>query len=358
MRTAGLTMTDMWATRVLNEPSAEVEQYDGCEATINVYVESVMLCHHGADVHYRPYLHALGELRTIRPHVVLPYDISTVTYQAGHGESVDMFYEFDNDQLTALTQRGYFSRFFHVPNTITGVEWELPAVVDLSILAPNLDEAPIVFTRVHDLASLRIDAERSGYDLVEFFVDHAIEAGPRAAEADYDDGLDHDGQQTMVGEVLRQPSRVDIERPLFSEEEMAWTQQNLDDLGHTQVPSATQSVSTTTHPVQSEDVDTRSQSTETRRADHGEAVDMSPIVDTAQPDTTVTSQSDTVEPDTTVETDENIDDEPYYEPRRRLDDAHTPAPVRKPTPVGPTMPPIRYSSDLTISASDEQGMSL
>lgn len=188
MRTAGLMMNDVWADRVLRERGVETYRFEGLSAEIGVLVDTVELRHHGKDVNYRPYLHLSGELRSVTPVEGLPYGISQVTYSAGQGEKVDAFYEFDDQQMVVLASKGYFGNAFVVPQQITGIEWELPTTVDALVLAPSgmESDAPVVFTRVHDIANLEVNLGSSGYDLTDYFADHAMD-GVSRAEASVDE---------------------------------------------------------------------------------------------------------------------------------------------------------------------------
>lgn len=174
MRTAGLMMNDVWAHRVLRERGVDTHRLEGVDTQLKVLVESLELKHRSKEENYRPYLHVTGELRAVTPADALPYGISEVTYAPGQGEKVDAYYEFDDAQLVKLAERGYFSRSFEVPEQVTGIEWELPAKSDILVLAPTGFEegdAPVVFTHVHDLGSLDIDLQTSGYDLADYFAD-------------------------------------------------------------------------------------------------------------------------------------------------------------------------------------------
>ncbi|MDX3020147.1 hypothetical protein [Streptomyces acidiscabies] len=177
MRTAGLTMNDVWANRVLHERGVETYRLVGVAAELGVMVETLDLKHRGKAENYRPYLHMTGELRSVTPATALPFGISQVTYSPGQGEKVDAFYEFDDQQLVVLAGKGYFTRGFAVPERVTGIEWELPATADMLVLAPaeaqTEGDAPVVFTQIHGIGGLEIDLESSGYDLAEYFADHA-----------------------------------------------------------------------------------------------------------------------------------------------------------------------------------------
>ncbi|MDQ1031422.1 hypothetical protein QF035_009004 [Streptomyces umbrinus] len=184
MRTAGLTMNDVWAHRVLREREVETYRLEGVTAELGVMVESLDLKHRGKEENYRPYLHMTGELRSVTPAKALPFGISQVTYSPSQGERVDAFYEFDDQQLVVLASKGYFTSGFAVPEQVTGIEWELPATADMLVLAPSgaqtEGDTPVVFTQIHDIGGLEIDLESSGYDLVGYFADHSADGVPRA----------------------------------------------------------------------------------------------------------------------------------------------------------------------------------
>ena len=116
MRTAGLMMNDVWASRVLNARGVEAYQYDGQEADIGVFVDQIDLVPHGRSKDGAPYIHMSGELQWIEPlrdsargQKGLPFGIDRVTYGEG-SVRVDGFYEFDRSQYTKLVaDKGYFT---------------------------------------------------------------------------------------------------------------------------------------------------------------------------------------------------------------------------------------------------------
>ena len=209
MRTAGLTMNDVWAHRVLRERGVETYRLKGVTAELDVMVESLDLKHRGKEENYRPYLHMTGELRSVTPAKALPFGISQVTYSPGQGEKVDAFYEFDDQQLAVLASKGYFTSGFAVPEQVTGIEWELPATADMLVLAPSgaqtEGDAPVVFTQIHDIGGLEIDLESSGYDLAGYFADYSKDGVPRVEAV-----VDARGLQ----------ARSDAIKSLFTEDEL------------------------------------------------------------------------------------------------------------------------------------------
>jgi hypothetical protein len=218
MKIAGIAMNDIWAHRVLRERGVETTRTENDSADIVVLVESIELGHHGVRQNYRPYLHLNGELRSVRPHQQLPYGVDEVTFPVGGGETVDVFYEFDDEQLAQLTQKGYFSPAFTLPEQVTGIEWELPATVDALVLAPAGDpetstndapDVPVVFVRVHDLGSLDVDLETSGYDLTEYIADRSTEAGQRYGQPFADQG----GMRARSDTISPLFDDADLKRP-------------------------------------------------------------------------------------------------------------------------------------------------
>jgi hypothetical protein len=209
MRTAGLTMNDVWAHRVLRERGVETYRLEGVTAELGVVAEALDLKHRGKEENYRPYLHMTGELRSVTPVTPLPFGISQVTYSPGQGEKVDAFYEFDDQQLVVLASKGYFTSGFAVPEQVIGIEWELPATADMLVLAPSEaqteNDTPVVFTRIHDIGGLEIDLESSGYDLTGYFADHPTDGVARAEAI-----VDARGLQ----------ARSDAINPLFTEDEL------------------------------------------------------------------------------------------------------------------------------------------
>lgn len=210
MRTAGLTMNDVWADRVLREHGVEVHRLDGLHAEILVLVDQVELKHRGPTENFRPYLHLTGELRAVTPFDGLPCGIHQVTFSGGQGEKVDAFYEFDDQQMVALARKGYFNPAFSIPeDRLTGVEWELPATVDALVLMPGdaHDDRPVCFVRVHRIADLEIDLESSQYDLTDYFDDFSK------------DGVEH-GERVVVEDQRILKARSDAINSVFAEDRL------------------------------------------------------------------------------------------------------------------------------------------
>lgn len=189
MRTAGLTMNNVWAHRVLREQRVRTTQLEGLPVDLTVLMESVEMKHRGPEEKYRPYLHLSGELVGVRFAEALPYEIDEITYTPGKGDRVDAYYEFADDQLAQLVQRGYFTRPFEVPAFLAESDFDLPATADVLMLDPDDDpeSLPIVFVQAHDLGNIVLTRDDSGYDLVEFFEDYSTDTAlpDQGAEIQY-----------------------------------------------------------------------------------------------------------------------------------------------------------------------------
>lgn len=87
-------------------------------------------------------------------------------------EPMDLRYYFSDEQLERLVHKGYFSRDFEAPNTLTNVELEIPVQMDLKFVRSDKEpEFPIVFYEL-DIPSIKeISYASCGYDLEEFFDD-------------------------------------------------------------------------------------------------------------------------------------------------------------------------------------------
>ncbi|QXV57380.1 hypothetical protein CVV72_10390 [Amycolatopsis sp. TNS106] len=241
-------MADAWADRARRDHGTKTYHHEKLTAEIGVLVESVELQHRALEENYRPYLHVSGELRSVAFVDVLPFGITEVVYSPGRGEKVDAFYEFDDQQLIVLARKGYFGRAFRVPEQIIGIEWELPATVNTLIVAPPDGDAgaPVIFTQVHHIAQLEIDADTSGYDLTDYFADHSTSVkaqadsvaaepspGPEASSSLFTDnelGLTHQGERprsgtqhdmptgTVASHLRRVESEVSAERAKYRAE--------------------------------------------------------------------------------------------------------------------------------------------
>lgn len=176
MHIAGMKMSNPWAARALRNKDMHVEQATAVEAESEVQMERISFIHGGSANNYRPMLHLVGELRSLTPTEPLAYGVETITFDTGSGPMIDAFYEFDDEQLTQLVGKGYFTEGFQPPGNLVGIPWMLPVTIDASIIAPEyIDDAPVVFVDVHGQTELALDLENSGYDVAAYFEHQLVE---------------------------------------------------------------------------------------------------------------------------------------------------------------------------------------
>lgn len=180
MKIAPLKLTDPWLHRLARDSEADTEALSAVPCEISVRMETVSVLHHGIDQNHRPYLHLRGQLVQVQPDVALPYGITELPFRSGSEPSFDAFYEFGTDQLLELVRKGYFGSRFQVPETMTGIVWELPAEADFLLVAPErIDQPPLVFVGVRNQNNTELNEGNSGYTLAEYFPDYSGEEPDR-----------------------------------------------------------------------------------------------------------------------------------------------------------------------------------
>ncbi|MFE1170358.1 AAA family ATPase [Nocardiopsis sp. NPDC058789] len=176
MKIAPLKLTDPWLHRLARDGEADTETLSAVPCEISVRMETVSVLHHGIDQNHRPYLHLSGQIVQIQPDVALPYGITALPFRSGSEPTFDAFYEFDTEQLLELVRKGYFGSRFQVPESMTGLVWELPAEVDFLLVAPErMQQPPLAFVGVRNQNNTEFDEGNSGYTLAEYFPDYSVE---------------------------------------------------------------------------------------------------------------------------------------------------------------------------------------
>ncbi len=196
MKIAPLKMNDPWLRRIRDSGEAHIETLSGVTIENVVEMELVELQHGGPETNFRPYLHLRGELVSARPDGELPYGIDEVVLRRGAGVHIDAFYDFNGRQLSDLVAKGYFTQGFDVPESLSGIPWELPGEADFVIVAPeSADQPPVVFMELHHQADMELDEANSGYDLSEYFPHHDPEQALDADKSveDASRSMDRDG---------------------------------------------------------------------------------------------------------------------------------------------------------------------
>lgn len=170
----GMKRSDRWAQHVLSMRGVESREVKG-EADIKVLVDTLYFTNHGARSNYRPVLHVRGRLVGLVPYGApeIAYGVTEIDFDREMGfnaTTVDAFYEFTDEQLVDLVQKGFFNEGFEPPNDLLNQIWVLPAHYKGVVIAPrNEQEAPLAFIDVIDRDGLVVDAVTSGLDLADYF---------------------------------------------------------------------------------------------------------------------------------------------------------------------------------------------
>lgn len=195
----GMRRSNPWMSRALSMRGIESQEVEG-EADIKVFVDTLYFTNHGPRSNYRPVLHVRGQLVGLVPYGYpeIAYGVTEVAFDRemeGGNVTVDSFYEFTDEQLVALVQKGFFNEGFEPPNDLLNQIWELPAHYKGIVIAPrNEQEAPLAFLDVLDRDGLIIDAMTSGLDLVDYFPDYLTEI--RSRDQENDKTVDHALERT------------------------------------------------------------------------------------------------------------------------------------------------------------------
>jgi hypothetical protein len=194
--------SNRWARHALSMRGVESREVKG-EADIKVLVDTLYFTNHGARSNYRPVLHVRGRLVGLVPYgsPEIAYGVTEVDFDQMDGgtTTVDAFYEFTDEQLVDLVQKGFFNEGFEPPNDLLNQIWMLPAHYEGVVIAPrNEQEAPLAFLDVIDRDGLVVDAVTSGLDLSDYFPDYLAQIRAR----------DHENEK-FVDQALDRTNQVD-----------------------------------------------------------------------------------------------------------------------------------------------------
>lgn len=130
----------------------------------------------------RPYMHLVGECDSIRGD--MPYGVSELTFENTKGIPVDFIYEFTNDELANLVQKGLYNRGFACPDILYQSVMEMPITCDLTVVRPQMSgDIPIIFADIKNKEHILTNSEQSQYDITSYFEE------PRQMSADDDYGF-------------------------------------------------------------------------------------------------------------------------------------------------------------------------
>ena len=185
----------------------------------DVFVEDANLLY-GNEAHdHRPYLKLRGYVN--RLYGEFPYGITEVDFGLGGvGETkpdVEFNYNFTDDELAILTQKGLFNKDFKVPVVLTEQEFsELPLECDvLSVPPERQDDAPLLFIGINSAYEIPLNSKNSGYELTGYFDKIVVKEVEQVAELE--NPIEHIEEKDLVDDLFE---KDEITNELASEEEI------------------------------------------------------------------------------------------------------------------------------------------
>lgn len=133
-----------------------------------VYVSEAYIDYHSREDSYRPYLRLMGHVNAIQGDMG---DVQKVVFNDDPNlpnprlaPQVSFEYEFSNDELADLSEKGLFDKGFEVPEIFHGNILQLPMECTLSVVNPlNQEDSPIMFVGVKEPYNISTSALASGY---------------------------------------------------------------------------------------------------------------------------------------------------------------------------------------------------
>lgn len=120
----------------------------------------------------RPYMQIRGQVNTIEGR--LPYGVSELKLE-GDGRDVAFVYEFTDEDLKVLIDKGLFRPGFKVPDVIMDNELVMPLSVEVSHLDLELtDGVPVFFLEIESPLKNVVNEATTGYNFAEYFEEFEI----------------------------------------------------------------------------------------------------------------------------------------------------------------------------------------
>ena len=185
----------------------------------DVFVEDANLLYGNETHDHRPYLKLRGYVNHL--YGEFPYGITEVDFGLGGvGETkpdVEFNYNFTDDELAILTQKGLFNKGFEVPIVLTEQEFkELPLECDvLSVPPERQDDAPLLFIGINSAYEIPLNSKNSGYELTGYFDKIVVKEAEQVAELE--SPIEHIEEKDLVDDLFEKDESTN---ELASEEEI------------------------------------------------------------------------------------------------------------------------------------------
>ena len=176
MKTPGQTINSPFYGAIREMPDDSHSNTEGVPCEGNIYASNVFL---GANSWQdkenpgRPYMHIMGECREIKG--VMPYGVTELTFEEGKGIPVDIFYEFTDDELSAMVKKGLFKPGFECPEEMYTNVLEMPLTCNFTAVAPQAgSDVPILFADIANKQYIVTNSEDCGYTFGDYFKEPVV----------------------------------------------------------------------------------------------------------------------------------------------------------------------------------------
>lgn len=181
---------------------------------------------------HEPVLHVEGVIDSVTALSQLPYDIQKITFDSENQQRFSGFYKFSPQQHKELIDKGLYLEGFQPPReTMTSLPWELPMNADVTVVAPESQDAPpIVLVGLSEIHGVDFSQESSGYELTSMFEDYRSQREAGEADTDLSESISRaeiegkdifaDANRTRTG-ASAHAQRLEQERALSAAQLMA-----------------------------------------------------------------------------------------------------------------------------------------
>lgn len=187
----------------------------------DVFVEDVNLLYGNETHDHRPYLKLRGYVN--RLYGEFPYGITEVDFGLGDiGEAkpdVELNYNFTDDELAILAQKGLFNKGFEIPAVLTEQEFkELPLECDvLSVPPERQGDVPLLFIGINSAYEIPLNSKNSGYELTGYFDKIVVKEAEQVAEIERP--IEYTDEKDLVDDLFEKDEST-LANELVSEEEI------------------------------------------------------------------------------------------------------------------------------------------
>ena len=141
----------------------QVDYYRGVPMIANAEISNAFLAFRSPyDVQHpnRPYLHLMGYLDDVEGN--MPYDITK--FVPKHRPYSDIIYEFSNNELANLVDKGLYERDFKVPDKLTTAKLKIPVTCDFALVKPDKEaNTVLVYGKIKNAENLAISSKNTDY---------------------------------------------------------------------------------------------------------------------------------------------------------------------------------------------------